>query len=141
MTTTSVPGTQWRGPIEDGELRSLFEDAWGQAFVELDIVGRLRAHSLGWVTARHEQGRLAGFVNVAWDGALHAFLLDTVVAPAARRTGLGARLVAEATDGARAAGCQWLHVDFEPGLRAFYLDACGFASTAARLVNLMAGGI
>jgi len=138
MTTTSAPLTQWRGPIDHGELHSLFEGAWGSASDEEDIVRRLHAHSLGWVTARHEQGRLAGFVNVAWDGELHAFLLDTVVAPAARRTGLGARLVAEATEGARAAGCHWLHVDFEPGLRAFYLDACGFASTAAGLVDLTA---
>ncbi len=138
MTTTSAPRTQWRGPIEDAELRSLSDEAWGRVSVEPDVVGRLRAHSLGWVTARDEQGRLVGFVNVAWDGALHAFLLDTVVAPAARRTGLGARLVAGAVEGARAAGCHWLHVDFEPGLRAFYLDACGFASTAAGLVDLTA---
>ena len=137
-TTTSAPRTQWRGPIGHEELRSLFEEAWGHALSEGDVVSRLQAHSLGWVTARDGQGRLVGFVNVAWDGALHAFLLDTIVAPHARRTGLGTRLVAGATEGARAAGCLWLHVDFEPGLRAFYLDACGFRSTAAGLVDLTA---
>ncbi|MFB7617197.1 GNAT family N-acetyltransferase [Kitasatospora sp. NPDC056181] len=79
---------------------------------------------------------LTGFVNVAWDGGAHAFLLDTVVATAARHTGVGTGLVAVAADGARAAGCEWLHVDFEPHLRAFYLDACGFRSTDAGLLRL-----
>jgi len=136
MTTTSAPRTQWRGAIDQGELGSLLEEGWGQSLVERDVVGRLQAHSLGWVTARDEEGRLVGFANVAWDGGLHAFLLDTTVAPVARRTGLGTRLVAGATDGARAAGCRWLHVDFEPELRDFYLDACGLEPTAAGLVDL-----
>ncbi|TDC74765.1 GNAT family N-acetyltransferase, partial [Streptomyces hainanensis] len=41
-------------------------------------------------------GRLVGFVNVAWDGGAHAFLLDTVVASDHRRLGIAARLVAVA---------------------------------------------
>jgi GNAT superfamily N-acetyltransferase len=80
-----------------------------------------KRHSLGWVTARR--------------GA-HAFLLDTVVAPQAQRQGVATRLVAEAADGARAAGCAWLHVDFEPHLRAFYLDGCGLRLTDAGLLAL-----
>ncbi len=136
MTPDSAPRTQWRGPIHHTELGSLYEDAWGRALGESDPMRRLQGHSLGWVTARDDEGRLVGFVNVAWDGALHAFLLDTSVAAAARRTGIGMRLVATAIECARAAGCQWLHVDFEPELRPFYLDACGFESTAAGLVDL-----
>jgi len=49
-----------------------------------------------------------------------------------------AGVAAGAAEGARAAGCHWLHVDFEPELRVFYVDACGFASTAAGLVDLTA---
>nr|WP_308114046.1 GNAT family N-acetyltransferase [Kineosporia corallincola] len=100
-----------------------------------DWWGRVNRHSLGWVCA-HESGRLAGFVNVAWDGGAHAFLLDTVVADHLRRGGLGRELVAVAARGARAAGCAWLHVDFEERLRPFYLGACGFGSTAAGLIAL-----
>jgi hypothetical protein len=37
---------------------------------------------------------------------------------------------------ARAVGCQWLHVDFEPNLASFYLDTCGFRRTDAGLVHL-----
>lgn len=33
---------------------------------------------MGWVCGR-QSGRLVGFVNVAWDGAVHAFILDTLV--------------------------------------------------------------
>ncbi|MGW4586588.1 hypothetical protein ACWEKJ_04575 [Amycolatopsis thermoflava] len=35
----------------------------------------------------------------------------------------------------RAAGCEWLHVDFEPELRR-YFDACGFRQTDAGLIHL-----
>jgi hypothetical protein len=41
-----------------------------------------------------------------------------------------------AVEGARAAGCEWLHVDFEDHLRGFYFDACGFVPTNAGLIEL-----
>jgi hypothetical protein len=82
-------------------------------------------------------GRLVGFVNVAWDGATHAFILDTLVAVTQRRARLGTRLIEVATEHARAAGCEWLHVDFDDHLRAFYYDACGFTPTNAGLVRLV----
>ena len=75
-------------------------------------------------------------MNVAWDGDVHAFILDTLVTAPVRRQGVGAALVAMATDHARAAGCEWLHVDFEDHLRAFYFDACGFTPTNAGLIAL-----
>ena len=83
-----------------------------------------------------QAGALVGFVNVAWDGAAHAFILDTVVATSVRRQGVGRGLVAHAVDHARSAGCKWLHVDFEDHLRPFYLDACGFQPTHAGLIPL-----
>ena len=80
--------------------------------------------------------KLVGFVNVAWDGALHAFVLDTLVTANARRQGVGTRLIAVAEAEARAAGCEWLHVDFEEYLRPFYLDACRFLPTTGGLIVL-----
>ena len=88
------------------------------------------------MTARDGAGALVGFVNVAWDGGVHAFVLDTVVAAAWRRQGIATELVAIAEREARAAGCEWLHVDFEPHLTAFYLEACGFRSTPAGVIEL-----
>jgi len=75
-------------------------------------------------------------VNVAWDGQVHAFVLDTMVATSARRQGIGQELVSTAVTHARAAGCEWLHVDFEDHLREFYFEACGFEPTNAGLIAL-----
>jgi GNAT superfamily N-acetyltransferase len=79
-------------------------------------------------------------VNVPWDGGAHAFIIDTVVAFLAGRQGIGTRLVARAAAEARAAGCEWLHVDFEDHLADFYFNACGFRPTQAGLIQLRGGG-
>lgn len=87
------------------------------------------------MTAR-DGSELVGFVNVPWDGATHAFVLDTLVANNARRRGIGKRLVEEAARNAREAGCEWLHVDFDEGLEAFYFESCGFRPVPAGLIQL-----
>lgn len=126
----------WRGNFENAELNALHAEAFGHRVLDDDWHGQVHRYSLGWVCARREV-RLVGFVNVAWDGGVHAFLLDTVVALDARRGGIGKGLVAAAVAGARAAGCcEWLHVDFEEELRPFYFDACGFTPTDAGLLAL-----
>ncbi|MCN9240559.1 GNAT family N-acetyltransferase [Streptomyces sp. RY43-2] len=97
---------------------------------------KIQAHSLGWVTARDADGLLVGFVNVAWDGGDHAFLIDTKTRGAYQHRGIATAVVRLAAEQARAAGCEWLHVDFTPELRAFYFDACGFRPTDAGLIHL-----
>jgi hypothetical protein len=90
-------------------------------------------HSLGWVCAR--EGRdLAGFVNVAWDGGVHAFILDTLVTARVRSQGNQAHR--GLCGNARAARCEWLHVDFEDHLRPFYFGSCGFRPINAGLIAL-----
>ena len=126
---------EWRGDFENAELNALHAEAFDHRVLEDDWRGQVRDHSLGWVCARNGD-ELVGFVNVAWDGAIHAFILDTTVAAKARRQGVGTRLVAVAEGEARAAGCEWLHVDFEDHLRGFYFDACGFTPTNAGLISL-----
>jgi predicted N-acetyltransferase YhbS len=59
-----------------------------------------------------------------------------MVARRAARRGIGKRLVVIAADEAGAAGCEWLHVDFEDELRPFYFDACGFRPTNGGLIAL-----
>ncbi|RJO75365.1 N-acetyltransferase [Nocardia panacis] len=124
----------WRGELADTELVELTRAHGGAS--EPGRWDRIRGHSLGWVTARPPDGALIGFANVAWDGGDHAFLLDPKVRPDQQRHGLGTELVRRAADGARAAGCTWLHVDFEPHLRGFYLESCGFRATDAGLIAL-----
>nr|WP_238355217.1 GNAT family N-acetyltransferase [Kribbella sandramycini] len=96
---------------------------------------RLERWALSWVGA-FGNDQLIGFVQVCWDGGAHAFVLDTAVDPEYGRQGIGKRLVLAAAEEARAAGCEWLHVDFEPHLTAFYLEACGFRPTDAGLLKL-----
>ncbi|MBW1598391.1 GNAT family N-acetyltransferase [Streptomyces sp. JJ38] len=126
----------WRGDFDNAAVNALHAAGFGHPSQGVDWRDRVHRHSLGWVCARRDGEDLLGFVNVAWDGGAHAFVLDTVVAQGHRRLGIGAGLVAEAARQARAAGCTWLHVDFEEHLTPFYLDACGFRPTAAGLIAL-----
>lgn len=126
---------KWRGTFSNAEVDALHAEAFEHPVLGDDWVGQLERWSLGWVTARSD-GALVGFVNVAWDGGVHAFVMDTMTAAPARRRGVGTGLVAAAVDGARAARCEWLHVDFEPHLRSFYLEACGFVPTDGGLIAL-----
>jgi GNAT superfamily N-acetyltransferase len=103
-----------------------------------DWKGQVHRYSLGWVTAR-QSGELIGFVNVAWDGGSHAFLLDTMVRQSERGRGLGQQIVGRAVEGARKSHCEWLHVDFEDEYESFYLGKCGFQATRAGLMALQPG--
>jgi ribosomal protein S18 acetylase RimI-like enzyme len=116
----------------DAALSALWLAAWGDAGPASfrPILQRSLAH-----VGAFDGERLVGFVNVAWDGGIHAFILDTCVDRAYRRQGIATRLVQAATEAARARGAQWLHVDFEPHLTAFY-RGCGFRETAAGLIAL-----
>lgn len=125
---------RWRGALTDAEMVALVQSHGGRA--EAGWWDQIRQFSLGWVTARLAAGDLVGFVNVAWDGGDHAFLLDTKVAGEYQRRGIATELVRRAAAAAGAAGCEWLHVDFEDGLAPFYFGACGFRPTAAGLIHL-----
>jgi GNAT superfamily N-acetyltransferase len=126
---------EWRGSFTNAEVNVLHAEGFGHQPLTDDWCGQVETHSLGWVCARNG-ARLAGFVNVAWDGACHAFILDTLVARRMQRRGVGTSLVALAASRAREAGCGWLHVDFEEHLRPFYLDSCGFRPAHAGLIAL-----
>ncbi len=57
---------------------------------------------------------------------------DSLIVPSAEWS-----IVATGDSGiSEAAGCEWLHVDFDDELRTFYLDACGFTPTAAGVIAL-----
>jgi GNAT superfamily N-acetyltransferase len=129
------PTAEWRAAFENDELNALHAEAFDHALLTEDWWGQVNRHSLGWVCLRRA-GRLIGFVNVAWDGGVHAFLLDTMVAHDERRRGHAARMVMLAAGKAKESGCEWLHVDFEPHLQQFYIGTCGFRPTDAGLIAL-----
>lgn len=125
-----------RFPVDDEELSALHALAFGGSQVVVQPwAARLERYALTWVGA-FDNKQLIGFVQVCWDGGSHAFVLDTAVHPDHGRRGIGRSLVLAAVEQARAAGCRWLHVDFEPELAAFYLDSCGFRPTEAGLIKL-----
>jgi len=126
----------WRGAFTNPEVNALHAEAFDTAvFDDWDWEAQVQRHSLGWVTAR-DGTELAGFVNVISDGSVHAWIQDIIVAADHRHRAIGTTLVRCATDGARDAGCRFLHVDFDDDLRDFYFGACGFTPTNAGLIEL-----
>jgi ribosomal protein S18 acetylase RimI-like enzyme len=118
--------------VSNDRLNSLFAAAWAN-HRPMDFQ-RVLSRSLLYVCA-FEAEQLIGFVNVAWDGGIHGFLLDPTVHPDCQRRCIGIRLVRIAVDAARERGVEWLHVDYEPHLRKFY-RRCGFRQTEAGLIHL-----
>ena len=114
-------------------LNRLFSAAW-MSHSPSDFSSVL-SHSLGYLGAFTADGMLIGFVNLAWDGGIHAFLLNPTVDPTWQRRGIGKELVMRAIQEAKRRGCMWLHVDFEAHLEPFYAR-CGFQPTRAALVHL-----
>lgn len=118
-------------PSEDA-LKALWRQAWGAEGP--DRFAPILERGLGHVGA-YDGDDLVGFVNIAWDGGIHAFILDTCVVPARQKGGIGGRLVQTAIEMARQRGARWLHVDYEAHLDGFY-RRCGFRPTAAGLIDL-----
>jgi GNAT superfamily N-acetyltransferase len=126
--------TEYRisSPYVVSELSALDDLCWPGT--DPTDYGPVLVRSLLYVTA-HLDGKLVGFVNLAWDGGEHAFLIDTRVAPEFRHRGIGTGLVKRAVREAATRDIKWVHVDFEPHLKSFYSD-CGFRHTEAGLIEL-----
>ncbi|RYG37846.1 MAG: GNAT family N-acetyltransferase [Burkholderiales bacterium] len=131
---TSVPTVEYKvsPAVSDLELNKLFSVSW-PAHREIHFQAVLR-RSMSYVCA-YEGAELIGYVNVAWDGKTHAFVLDTTVHPSRRHQGIGKKLVLCALEQARLSGVTWVHVDFEPNLRPFYAQ-CGFRPSEAGVINV-----
>jgi len=121
-----------RPDLASDELNVLFSSVWDDH--KATDLANVIVHSLTYICAYFE-GEFIGYVNVAWDGGEHAFLLDTAVHRDYRGRGIGGKLVDHAITDVRKRGLKWLHVDFEPHLESFYRNA-GFGPTLAGLVRL-----
>ena len=121
-------------PVRNEELDDLFFNAW-QNHKPTDFRPVLDK-SLAYICAYHQE-RLIGFVYLAWDGGIHAFVLNTTVHTEFRRRGVGLQLIRVATETAKKRGLTCVHVDYEPHLETFY-HKCGFRDTKAGLINLKA---
>ena len=119
-------------PVANQQLNELISRAW-QVLDDRDFEPVL-ARSLIYICAFAGE-TLVGFVNVAWDGGVHAFLLDTTVHPNYQRCGIGTELVTRASTAAMLAECEVLHVDYDERLAPFF-EACGFKATHAGSIRL-----
>jgi len=75
---------QWGGDFASAEVEALRADGFGRAPAGHGWRAQVERHGLGWVSDRRG-AELTGFINVAWDGGVHAFILDTMVARPLRR--------------------------------------------------------
>jgi ribosomal protein S18 acetylase RimI-like enzyme len=111
-------------PLENAAMNALFASAWGRPYA-VDFQPELEA-ALCFIAA-FDGLKLVGFVKLVGDAGVHAFLLDPSVDAEYKRRGIGRELVDH--------GCEWVHVDFDDDLEAFYA-ACGFKPTKAGLIQL-----
>ena len=128
----------WRQPFTSAEANRVHAAAFNTRTYsdqEWDWLTQVHNHSLGWVTARLDD-QLIGFANVITDGFVHAWLQDVMVTPDHQQSGVGSRMVEVATEESRAAGCEWLHVDFGDDVADFYYRRCGFQRTNGGLLYL-----
>jgi GNAT superfamily N-acetyltransferase len=92
-------------PVVTNEaLNALFAVSWPE-YKARDFEP-VHSRSLAYICA-YDNERLIGYVNLAWDGGIHAFLLDTTVHPDRQREGIGVELVRQAVMEASARGIEW----------------------------------
>jgi GNAT superfamily N-acetyltransferase len=84
----------------------------------------LKRH-LAWFTARDDQGRLIGYASLLSDGISDALLVDLMVHPEHRHSGIGRKLVKSAVSYAKAERVRCVQVTFAPELKRFF-EGCGF---------------
>ncbi len=118
--------------VTNDELNTLFAAAWNN-HSSRDF-GPILTRRLVYICA-YIDDQLVGFVNFAWDGGVHAFLLDTTMHPNLQHRGIGLQMVQAGIHAARSYGIEWIHVDYELRLHEFY-TRCGFIPTLAGLINL-----
>ena len=126
---------RWRDNFDNAAINQLHAEAFAHPPLAEDWWAQVNRHSLGWVCAR-DGDRLVGFVNVAWDGGVHAFVLDAMVNRSHRRRGIATQMIEICVAQARLRRCEWLHVDFARELAPFYVETCGFSVTPAGLIKL-----
>ena len=79
---------EWRAPFANAAVNALHAEGFDHPLLDIDWRSQVERHSLGWACA-FDADRLVGFVNVAWDGGVHAFVLDALVTARVRGQGAG----------------------------------------------------
>jgi GNAT superfamily N-acetyltransferase len=129
------------------ELVDLFQSAWWTAERTREAIERMLQGSevvVGLVDRASD--RLVGFARAITDGVFLAVVLDVIVQPAFRGTGLGARLIDELLARPELANVDSIELVCQPELIGFYhrsgfTDSVGCSLLMRRTSNpLLAGG-
>jgi GNAT superfamily N-acetyltransferase len=111
------------GPVDPREIENLrVAVGWDRSVGTYD---QLLPRRYAYYIARGDDNGLVGYVSVLSDGIADAFLLDLMVHPEHRQTGLGSRLVKTAVEDMKHTGVQCVQVTFDNHLEPFYAQ-CGF---------------
>jgi GNAT superfamily N-acetyltransferase len=114
------------------QLMDLFASAWWTDGRTVGDVTRMLAASDVVVALIHQQsGRLVGFARVITDEVYVAVVLDVIVAPGARRSGLGAILMDAIVGHPRLAAVSSIELVCQPDLMPFY-RRWGFTEQVSR---------
>lgn len=117
-------------PLDPGEIEGL-RDAVGWDRSE-GIYEQVLKRYYAYYSIRLISGKLVGYLSVLSDGITDAFLLDLMVHPDFRGTGMGRQLVITAIRDLKQAGIRCIQVTFNDRLESFYTE-CGF--------HILKGGI
>ena len=136
MTATEPIDYRLSPLVSNDALNELYAVSWPhhKTCDFTPVLGRSLVYVCAYDHAQDD--RLIGFVYAAWDGSVHAFLLEPTVHPDYRRRGIGRQLVHQVRDYClERGGLDWLHVDYDAELEPFYAS-CGFKPTPAGLIRL-----
>ena len=136
MAASDDDHVRWRGAFANDEFHVLHAEAFETRIFDDDWVA-LRAATASAGSPPATATTLVGFVNVIWDGLVHAWIQDVMVAESTRgpRHRYRARGQSRAST-PRRPGCEWLHVDFDDDLRAVLLRRLRVPPTNAGLIAL-----
>ena len=122
------------GPDQFDRLMDLFASAWWTANRTRDEVARMLAGSDLVVALVHRPAdRLVGFARVLTDGVYLAVVLDVVVTPGSRGSGLGALLLDSVVRHPRLSEVRSIELVCQPELVPFY-RRWGFTDRVGRSV-------
>lgn len=114
------------------QLSALWPSAWGVPLSQ--NMEPVLQRSLTHICAFDGQ-ELVGFVNAAWDGGGHVFIVDLCVHPRVQRQGIATKLVSDVISVARERDIEWVHADYVSALSPFY-EKCGFRPSSAGVMKL-----
>jgi GNAT superfamily N-acetyltransferase len=128
MPAFEIRTIQDPGVLALSDVLALYESVGWTAYTRSPETIRAALAGSSFVAVAASAERLVGLVRVISDDATICYVQDVLVSPDARRSGVGAALMAAVMSRYSHVRQQVLLTDDEPGQRAFY-ESLGYAET------------